>query len=344
MQLSEFDFQLPEELIAKYPLAKRDESRMLYYHAGKLEHRQFKDIVEILQAGDVLVRNVSKVLAARLWVHADTGAKIEILLTEKISDHQWQALAGNSKRIKAGRTYRLDNGMQLKIERQEENVLVDFGSKENYERAIQDCGSMPIPPYMKREAEESDKTRYQTTYAQDTENGSSVAAPTAGLHFTPEIDAALKAKGVEILEVTLHVGLGTFAPIKAENIEEHKMHSEIYSINENVWNKILEAKKQGRRIIAVGSTSTRVLESVANSLLEKLPVDCLQGATDIYIHPGYEFKIIDGMLTNFHLPKSSLIVLISALLGTETVQGIYAEAIKSKYRFYSYGDCCLFLR
>ncbi len=336
MQLSEFNFELPEELIAKYPLEKRDESRMLYYSKGKLEHRKFKDIVKILQPGDVLVRNISKVLAARLWVWADTGSKIEILLTEKISEHSWQAIAGNSKRIKAGRIYKLSNGIQLDIHRKGENILVSFGSYENYQKAIQDCGSMSIPPYMKREAEESDKLRYQTTYARDTDNGASVAAPTAGLHFTPEIDEALQAKGIEILEVTLHVGLGTFLPIKTENIEDHKMHAEIYSISEDVWNKIQDAKKQGRRIIAVGSTSTRVLESVAKTAQ-------LQGTTDIFIYPGYTFQVISGMLTNFHLPKSSLILLICAFLGTETVQKIYQEAIKYKYRFYSYGDCCLFL-
>ncbi len=346
MQLSEFDFELPEELIAKYPLEKRDESRMLYYNKGNIEHRKFKDLVEILQPGDILVRNISKVLAARLWVWADTGSKIEILLTNKISDHKWQAIAGNSKRIKDGRVYKLSNGIQVDIKREADEVLVDFGTYENYQKAIQDCGSMPIPPYMKREAEESDKLRYQTTYARDTDDGSSVAAPTAGLHFTAEIDQALRAKGIEILEVTLHVGLGTFAPIKAENIEEHKMHAEIYSIEEDVWNKIQDAKKEGRRIIAVGSTSTRVLESVAKSLSTRTDSNTgeLQGSTDIYIYPGYKFQIIDGMLTNFHLPKSSLIVLISALLGTETVQKIYREAINSKYRFYSYGDCCLFLR
>ncbi len=372
MQLSEFDFELPEELIAKYPLEKRDESRMLYYSQGKLEHKQFKDIVDILQPGDVLVRNVSKVLAARLWVWADTGAKIEILLTEKISDHEWQAIAGNSKRIKAGRKYKLSNGIEVSIQRHDENILVDFGSLENYEKAIQDCGSMPIPPYMKREAEESDKLRYQTTYARDTGDGASVAAPTAGLHFTPEIDEALKTKGIEILELTLHVGLGTFMPIKTENIADHKMHAEIYSISEDVWNKIQTAKKQGRRIIAVGSTSTRVLESVAaQSLFEKFPdarhassedTELTEtsmssprnehnnadgtlriGSTDIYIYPGFKFQVINGMLTNFHLPKSSLMLLISALLGTETVHKIYQEAINSKYRFYSYGDCCLFL-
>ena len=337
MKLSEFNFELPEELIAKYPLEKRDESRMLYYHNDQIKHRQFKDIVDILKPGDVLVRNISKVLAARLWVVADTGAKIEILLTEKVSEHKWQAIAGNSKRIKSGRTYKLANDLILDLKRDGDNILVDFGSYENYQKAIQDCGSMPIPPYMKREAEDSDKERYQTIYARDTGNGASVAAPTAGLHFTPEIDQALKQKGVEILEVTLHVGLGTFAPIKTDNIEEHKMHSEVYSISKAVWKRILKAKAEGRRIISVGSTSTRVLESVAMS-------GKLQGSTDIYIYPGYQFQIIDGMLTNFHLPKSSLILLICALLDTETVQRIYTEAIKSKYRFYSYGDCCLFLR
>lgn len=342
MKLADFDFNLPEELIATYPTEKRDESKMLCYqrHVRKLEHKQFSNIVDILQEGDLVVRNSSKVLPARLELNTNTGSKIEILLLKPLSEgFVWQAIAGNAKRIKTGRTYKLTNSLEIELARVDDEsneVVVNFISLENFQRAIKECGTMPIPPYMKREAEELDKERYQTIYAKDRNDGVSVAAPTAGLHFTPAIDEALIAKGVEIAELTLHVGLGTFLPIKSENIHEHKMHEEYFSLEEELWNKIQLAKKESRRVIAIGSTSTRVLETVANN-------SKLQGWTDIYIYPGYEFKIVDGMLTNFHLPKSSLFVMISAFLGTDIAQNIYTEAIKEKYRFYSYGDCCLFL-
>lgn len=341
MRLADFDFDLPEESIATYPSAKRDESRMLYYNRSrkKIEHSQFKNIVEILQEGDILVRNNSKVLPVKFELEVSTGSKLEILLLEKSEKtFVWKAIAGNAKRIKAGRTYTLANGLEIDLRRfgDTNEVMVDFGSLENYLRAINECGSMPIPPYMKREAEEIDKERYQTIYAKESDDGASIAAPTAGLHFTDEIDQALLTKGIEILELSLHVGLGTFLPVKTENITEHKMHSEYFSIDSATWSKILQAKTESRRVIAIGSTSARVLETVANT-------NKLAGSTDIFIYPGYEFKIIDGILTNFHLPKSSLIMMIAAFLGLEQTKEIYAEAIAQKYRFYSYGDCCLFL-
>lgn len=337
--IDNFNFHLPANLIAKYPLEKRSDSRLLVYDASsdKLEHKKFIDIIDLLQPGDILVRNNTKVLPARIFVTNSTGAKIEILLIKNIKDQLWQIMAKPAKKLKHGQYYELENGLKLKIIRQDEELLVDFGSEENYQKAISECGTMPIPPYMKRSAEELDKERYQTIFSKEHDTGVSVAAPTAGLHFTEKIDKALREKEVEILELTLHVGIGTFAPIKTENILEHKMHSEYYEISPEIWQQIQAAKKQNRRIIAVGSTSTRVLEAVAQT-------GELSGETDIFIYPGFEFKVIDGMVTNFHLPKSSLLVMISAFLGENTVKQIYQEAIKEKYRFYSYGDACLFLR
>lgn len=339
LNIHDFDFDLPEELIASYPLENRSDSRLLVYDASesKLQHKKFTDIIDLLEPGDILVRNNTKVLPARLYVRNETEARIEILLVKKQEKQVWDIMAKPGKKLKDGLSYKLDNGIELKVIKDETKFQVDFGSEENFQKAIQDCGSMPIPPYMKRKAEELDKERYQTTFSRDHESGISVAAPTAGLHFTAEIDQALKDKGIEILELTLHVGIGTFAPIKTENILEHKMHSEFYEVREETWRKIQKAKQEGKRIIGVGSTSTRVLESVANTGL-------LRAETDIFIYPGYKFQVVDGMVTNFHLPKSSLIVMISALLGESTVKKIYLEAISEKYRFYSYGDACLLLR
>lgn len=333
VKLQDFDFNLPQELIASYPLAERAESRLLQYsrNTDSMGHYQFKDLPNLLEPGDLIVRNNTKVLAARFMAQVDTGSKIELLLLEPVTDLRFKALAGNAKRIKDGRKYFLDNGLEIKVWREAEDVLVEFVSRDDYLRALDEAGMMPIPPYMQREAEELDKERYQTCYAK---YSGSVAAPTAGLHFTPDLDARLLERGVEICELTLHVGLGTFAPIKVDDIKDHKMHSEKYSIEAEVWQKILAAKSEGRRIISVGSTSTRVLEAVARSAV-------LEGETDIFISPGFEFKVIDGMITNFHLPKSSLIVLISALIGIKNVHKVYKEAITRKYRFYSYGDACL---
>jgi len=336
LNITNFDFDLPEQLIARYPLENRSDSRLLVYENEKIQHKQFTDLIDFLKHGDILVRNNTKVLPARLYVANETEVRIEILLIKKQHDQVWDIMAKPGKKLKDGLSYRLENGIELKVIKDQTKFQVDFGTEENFDKAITDCGAMPIPPYMKRAAEELDKERYQTLFSKEHEAGSSVAAPTAGLHFTPELDQTLREKGIEILELTLHVGIGTFAPIKTENVLEHKMHSEIYELSEENWQKIQAAKKQGRRIIGVGSTSTRVLESVAAT-------GELSGETDIFIYPGYKFQVVDGMVTNFHLPKSSLMVMISALLGEATVQKIYSEAIKEKYRFYSYGDACLFL-
>ena len=349
LSLNNFDFELPEELIARYPLEERTASRLLVYDGAKqeIQHKKFLDIVDFLCPGDILVRNNTKVLPARFYVTRETAlqadkvetpsAKIEILLIKKQHDQVWDIMAKPGKKLKDGLFYQLENGSEIKIIKTETKFQLDFGSEENFYNAIRDCGSMPIPPYMKRSAEDIDKERYQTTYACEHHSGMSVAAPTAGLHFDSEIDKKLLDRGVEILELTLHVGIGTFAPIKTENILEHKMHSEFYELAKDSWEKIQLAKKSGRRIITVGSTSTRVLESVARTGI-------FTGETDIFLYPGQEFKVVDGMITNFHLPKSSLIVMISAFLGENPVKKIYSEAISEKYRFYSYGDASLLLK
>lgn len=343
MNTSDFDFELPEELIAQYPLDKRDESRLLHYSLEKrtIKHLKFIDIINILKKGDILVRNNTKVLPARLFVkpvitnHPEENREIEILLIKAKDQKQlskWEIIGKPFKRLKAGKSYVLNNAQEIKIEEEAGTKYADFGSEENFHKAINEAGSMPIPPYMKRSAEELDKSRYQTVYArEDISSGLSIAAPTAGLHFTDEIFKELKNKGIEVLDTTLHVGMGTFLPIKTDNIHEHKMHAEYYEISPETWAKVTSAKAEGRRVISVGSTSTRCLEAAAQS-------GQLNGETDIFIYPGYKFQLVDGIITNFHLPKSTLILMISAFAGTEEILRAYAEAIEEKYRFYSYGD------
>lgn len=337
---SEYDFELDSSLVAKYPLKDRAASRMLYCNraTGQLEHKQFTDIIDFLHKGDILVRNNSQVIPARFFVYNENNSKIEILLVKSLGDLQWEILAKPAKKLKLGKQYHFDNEHFITIiTRDESQTIIEFQDQASLQLILDKIGSMPIPPYLNREAEEIDKERYQCVYAKHDDNGSSIAAPTAGLHFTDSINQKLLSKGIEIIDITLHVGLGTFQPIKTEHIEEHKMHYESYSIEEDDWNKILEAKKQKRRIISVGSTSTRVLESIAQT-------GVLQGKTNIFIYPGkHKFQIIDGMLTNFHLPKSTLILLVSAFIGKELTLKLYQEAIFEKYRFYSYGDCCLLL-
>ncbi len=338
--LDQFNFELAEELIAKYPCDKRDESRMLVYNKSKdkLEHKNFTDILEYFSAGDILVRNQSKVLPARFYIKNKFGTDIEVLLIKNIQGQVWKMMAKPAKRLKQERTkYFLEEGARkVEIYRKDDEIFIDFLSEENFNYIIGNLSQMPIPPYFKRSAEDLDKERYQTVYAQEDEAGFSIAAPTAGLHFTPKIIKELEDKGVEILDLTLHVGLGTFLPVKTNNIKEHKMHAEYYSVEPEVWQKITDAKKFGKKIFAVGSTSVRTLETIAKRKE-------LNGETDIFIYPGFEFEIVDAMLTNFHLPKSTLIMMIAAFLDRDTVMNIYKEAVENKYRFFSYGDCCLFI-
>ena len=338
MKLEDFNFELPEKLIAKFPCEHRDASNLLVYKHNQdlIEHKTFLDIVDYFSAGDVLVRNQTKVLAARFFVENQHGTKIEILLLKQETKTVWTALAKPTKRLKFFATkYRVAD-LEIEIFRKEDKVLVDFLSLDNFEKIISEHSQMPIPPYFRREAQELDKERYQTVYAKESRSGNSVAAPTAGLHFTDKVFEQLQNKGVEILDLTLHVGLGTFLPVKTENIADHKMHSEYYELSPQTWQKILDAKKNKKKIFAVGSTSVRTLETVAQS-------QQLQGETDIYIYPGFKFKVVDAMLTNFHLPKSSLLMMISAFIGLDKVHEIYQTAIEHEYRFFSYGDACLFI-
>lgn len=334
MELEEFDYELPEELIAQHPSPKRDESRLFVLHknTGLYEHRHFYDIIDYLKPGDVLVRNNSKVIPARLkGIKEATGALVEILILKRDGDI-CECLCGNAKVIKVGTI--IDIGDLLKaecLEVKDEGIRI---FKMHYEgiflEVLEQLGSMPLPPYIHEKL--NDPSRYQTTYAKV---DGSAACPTAGLHFTKELDQKIKDKGVEIREVTLHVGLGTFRPVKEENVEDHKMHSEYYHMDQETADALNLAKKENRRIIAVGTTSTRTLESVMERYGEFR--EC-EGNTQIFIYPPYEFKAIDAQITNFHLPKSTLVMMMAAFTSKEMILDAYKEAVKEKYRFFSFGD------
>jgi len=334
-----YKYDLPEELIAQKPIEPRDHSRLLVYNKSNktIEHKHFYNVIDYLKKGDVLVINNTKVLPARIYGKKETGAIIEVLLLKRIDLNTWECLAKPGKRLKAG----------TKIEFSEElsaEVLTDtdFGGKIlkfNFDGVFEDIinkiGLMPLPPYIKEQYH--DKNRYQTVYSKNT--GSS-AAPTAGLHFTTELLSKLKEKGVEICEVLLHVGLGTFRPVSTDNILEHDMHSEYIEVSKESADIINKAKKDGRRIIAVGTTSIRVLESACDEGGHIVP--CSK-ETKIFIYPGYKFKIVDGIITNFHLPESTLIMLVSAFCGIEETLNLYNIAVKEKYRFFSFGDATLLI-
>ena len=334
MKLSDFDYDLPEELIAQHPTDKRDESRLLVLHknTGKIEHKHFYDIIDYLHEGDVLVRNNSKVIPARLYgTKKDTGAKVEVLILKRNED-ECECLCGNAKAIKVGTIIEFSDKMYGEcIKRLEEGIRV---FKMHYQgiflEVLNEVGTMPTPPYIHEKL--TDNSRYNNVYAKI--NGSA-ACPTAGLHFTDELNEKIKAKGIEILDVTLHVGLGTFKPVKEDNIEDHNMHSEYYTMTKEVADKLNLAKKQGRRIIAIGTTSTRTLETIMNRF--GTFKEC-SGDTKIFIYPPYQFKAIDAQITNFHLPKSTLIMMISALCSREMILDTYKIAVQEKYRFFSFGD------
>ena len=336
MRTDDFDFYLPEELIAQTPIEKRDSSRLMVLDrkTGKIEHKIFHDIISEFKKGDVLVLNDTKVLPARLiGEKEDTKATIEILLLKNIENDDWECLVKPAKRVKEGTIVSFGNGL-LKakcIKVLDEGIryftLIYDGIL--YE-ILDKLGSMPLPPYIKEKLE--DKDRYQTVYAK---NIGSAAAPTAGLHFTNELLKQIEEKGVTICYVTLHVGLGTFRPVNVEDVTTHKMHSEFYMMNNEVADILNKAKNEGRRIISVGTTSTRTLETIMNKY------NCFKecsGYTDIFIYPGYEFRAIDALITNFHLPKSTLIMLVSAFSSKEIILNAYNEAVKNKYRFFSFGD------
>lgn len=353
MLISDFDFDLPDDLIASYPLEKRDQSRLLHYNleSKSIQHKKFQDISQILNSGDILVRNVSRVLAARLYLYNPekyTNKPVEVLLIKALNPEEtkWSVLAKPAKKIKEEPSnYVLKSGDPVKVyriksesEENQDEFIIEFKDESHFKKAIEECGQMPIPPYFKREAEALDKDRYQTIYANKNSTGKSVAAPTAGLHFTDEVINNLKNNGTEFIDLNLDVGIGTFKPVSAEKVADHKMHAENYEIASADWEKILKAKADGKRIISIGTTSLRCLESIIRS-------GEIKGSTDIYIYPGnFEFHVIDGLLTNFHLPKSTLILLVSALMGIPECKEMYEAAIKERYRFFSYGDCNLIIK
>jgi S-adenosylmethionine:tRNA ribosyltransferase-isomerase len=326
---------LPEELIAQKPLEKRDESRLMVLdkNTGEIEHKIFKDVLDYLKEGDCLVLNNTRVLPARLiGEKLETKGKMEFLLLKRIDIDTWEVLVKPGKRAKIGAKFSFGNKLIAQvIDIGEEGArIVKFSYDGVFEEILDELGSMPLPPYITEKLE--DKERYQTVYSK---HEGSAAAPTAGLHFTKELLEKIKQKGVEIAFVTLHVGLGTFRPVKVENILEHKMHSEFYTIEKEEADKINNCKKQGGRIIPVGTTSCRTLESVAN---EDGVLQAKSGWTDIFIYPGYEFKVVDALITNFHLPESTLIMLVGALTGKENILNAYNTAVDEKYRFFSFGD------
>ena len=335
MKLEDFDFELPEELIAQHPVEKRDESRLLVLHknTGVIEHKHFYDIVDYLHKGDVLVRNNSKVIPARLYGEkVDTGAKVEVLILKINEGAICECLCGNAKVIKVGTVIKFSDKLKGEcLEIKDEGIrIIKMIYEGVFLEILEKIGLMPTPPYIHELLK--DNNRYQNVYAEPL---GSAACPTAGLHFTSELIDKIKEKGVEILDVTLHVGLGTFKPVKESNIKDHNMHSETYFMNKEVAERLNLAKKEGRRIIAVGTTSTRTLETVMQKYNEF--TEC-SGDTNIFIYPPYDFKAIDCQITNFHLPKSTLIMMISALCTREMILDAYKEAVDQEYRFFSFGD------
>lgn len=336
MDINDFNYNLPEELIAQTPLKNRDESRLLVLNknTGEIEHKVFKNIIDYLNPGDTLVLNNTKVLPARLiGEKEDTKAVIEVLLLKNIEDNTWECLVKPARRVKVGTKVVFGNNkLEATCIKEEDEGIRQFTFE--YEgiflEVLEELGTMPLPPYIHEQLE--DQSRYQTVYAKEV---GSAAAPTAGLHFTKELIKEIEAKGVNICYITLHVGLGTFRPVKVDKIEDHKMHSEYYSMSEEVAKILTETRKNNHKIIAVGTTTTRTLETIMQKYNE---FKGCSGWTDIFIYPGYTFKGIDSLITNFHLPKSTLVLLVSALAGRENILNAYNEAIKEKYRFFSFGD------
>ena len=342
MKKSDFYYNLPEELIAQTPVTPRDHSRFMVVdrESGAITHRHFYNLCDILQKGDLLVMNDSRVLPARLYGEkVDNGTFIEFLLLEQKGDKLWEIICRPGKKAKVGTKFSFGGGKLLAevVEvKPDGNRIVQFSCDGNFYTVLDEIGQMPLPPYITKKLE--DKERYQTVYSREL---GSAAAPTAGLHFTKEMLQALREKGVETAFVTLHVGLGTFRPVKEDDVLQHKMHSEHYHLPQETVDKILQTKQNGGRVIAVGTTSCRTLEAVATEHDGKLVA--ADGYTDIFIYPGYQFKVLDGLVTNFHLPESTLIMLVSALLGYEKTMHAYDVAVKERYRFFSFGDAMCIL-
>ncbi len=339
LKTSDFYYDLPEELIAQTPVEPRDSSRLLVYDraSGEISHRVFRDILDILKSGDLLVINTTKVYPARIFAYTEHGGKVEILLLKRIDLTDWEVLVKPGKKCREGVVLTVNEELKAEIVSKTEDGgrIVRFIFDGVFEDILSRVGEMPLPPYIHEKLK--DKSRYQTVYCK---KEGSAAAPTAGLHFTLDLIDKLKQKGVEFAEVNLNVGLGTFRPVKVEDVTEHKMHTEYFSIDEQNAEKINKAKREGRRVIAVGTTSVRSLESAAN---DDGTVKAMSGDTDIFIYPPYKFKCVDGMITNFHLPESTLIMLVAAFTSRDTVLSIYKTAVEKRYRFFSFGDACLFL-
>lgn len=342
MKVEDFDYYLPEELIAQSPAEKRDECRLLVYHrdTGKIEHRIFKDIVEYLYKGDCLVINDTRVIPARLLgKRVDTGGKIEFVLLNQIDDKRWEVLVKPGRRARIGSVFVFGDGLlEAKVldKTPEGGRIVEFQYEGIFNEILDKVGVVPLPPYIRKQID--DPEQYQTVYAK---HRGSVAAPTAGLHFTIPLLEKIEASGVNIVRITLHVGLGTFRPVKVDNVEQHKMHEEYYRISQKAAQVINQTKEKGGRVIAVGTTSTRALESSADDSGRVHPTE--KGCTDLFIYPGYKFKVVDALITNFHLPKSTLLMLVSAMCSREEILRVYQEAIKERYRFFSFGDAMLIL-
>lgn len=341
MKTSDFYYELPKELIAQTPVEPRDSSRLLVLDRrdGSVEHRHFYDIIDYLREGDLIVANDSRVLPARIFgVKDGTGARVEFLLLKQISGNRWETLCKPGKKAREGASFTFGDGL-LRAEvaevREDGNRVVDFDCDESFFATLDKIGQMPLPPYIT--AELQDKERYQTVYSHEL---GSAAAPTAGLHFTEELMDRIRQKGVKIAYVTLHVGLGTFRPVKVDDVTRHKMHSEHYEIPAETARLINETKQNGGRVIAVGTTSCRTLESVAT---QYGAVKSCEGYTDIFIYPGYPFKVLDGLVTNFHLPESTLIMLVSAFAGYDNVMNAYKIAVEERYRFFSFGDAMIII-
>ena len=336
MKTVDFYYDLPKELIAQTPLEPRDSSKMMVLSKedGSILHKHFYDVVDMLNDGDCLILNDSRVLPARIFGNKeDTGASVEFLMLRQIENNTWETLAKPGKKAKVGTKFVFGDGIMTGTVRdvtEEGNRIIDFECEESIYTALDKIGQMPLPPYITEKL--NDKERYQTVYSNEI---GSAAAPTAGLHFTKELLQKIKDKGINIGYVTLHVGLGTFRPVKVDNITEHKMHSEHYEIPETTAELIKQTKANGKRVIAVGTTSCRTLESVAQKHGKIVPCN---GFTDIFIYPGFEFKVLDGLITNFHLPESTLIMLVSAFTGYEHTMNAYRTAVENEYRFFSFGD------
>ncbi|GFP76853.1 tRNA preQ1(34) S-adenosylmethionine ribosyltransferase-isomerase QueA [Clostridium fungisolvens] len=336
MKASDFYFDLPEELIAQVPLEERDTSRLMVLdkNSGEVQHKIFHDVLDYFNEGDTLVLNNTRVLPARLiGEKEDSKGKIEFLLLKRVDNDRWECLAKPGKRAKVGTKFTFGDGKLTAVVKdiaEEGNRIIEFSYEGIFEQVLDELGQMPLPPYIHEKLE--DKERYQTVYSK--EKGSA-AAPTAGLHFTKELLEEIKQKGVNVVYLTLHVGLGTFRPVKVEDVENHNMHSEFYQLSKETAEIINSTKKAGKRVIAVGTTSTRTLETIADSegVLKES-----SGWTDIFIYPGYKYKVVDALITNFHLPESTLIMLVSALAGKENILNAYNTAVKEGYRFFSFGD------